>query len=355
MTIMPELNTSDANTSDVNTSDDRYSRRQEVQWRHWLADERLEDAVPAAELLCVEHGFSATEPKTLRHMPGRRVTATVTSPDHRIAILKVFSSPRARGNHRRLLELQRSRAAAVLPKSIAVDPSGRVGLLTFTPGERFDHVDDDLFLEVANAAGRMLRLLHDSGAQLDREWTFTDEASLLRLRAPKSLLDLVEGVLDDAVDAGMSGVAGMSRPTQPAIRLVPSHRDFHPRQIIVNRPVSNDAANLSPKHDPAAVFFIDLDDAAMAPPGLDVGNMIAHLRRETILNVRSSAISAEAIEEFRLGYGNLPPQVELWEQLALTRLACLAERRHDDSLQRDRIAALVMANRTAKSKHTYQR
>ncbi len=303
-------------------------------WHGWLADERLSDAVPAAELLCREHGFNASRPKTLRHMPGRRVTAMVSSSDHQIAVLKVFKSPRARGNHRRLDELQRTCVAAALPAAIAVDPSGRVGLVTFTPGERFDQVDDEIFLEVAAAAGQILRQLHDSAAELDREWTFTDEASLLRLRVPNSLLDLVEGVLEDAIDAGMSGVAGVSDAASNS-QLVPSHRDFHPRQIIVNR-----------QSDAPTVHFIDLDDAAMAPAGLDVGNMIAHLHREAMLSLRTSPIVSEAIERFTLGYGELPPQVQMWERLALTRLACLAETRHHDTLQRDRLAALVVGLRT---------
>jgi Ser/Thr protein kinase RdoA (MazF antagonist) len=95
--------------------------------------------------------------------------------------------------------------------------------------------------------------------------------------------------------------------------LVTSHRDCHPRQAVLT-------------HD--AARWIDLDDCAMAPAGLDVGNMIAHLKREAAIGLRAQPVTDAAVAAFRRGYGALPATAALWERLSLVRLCGLAETRH---------------------------
>ena len=52
------------------------------------------------------------------------------------------------------------------------------------------------------------------------------------------------------------------------------------------------------------VRWIDLDDAAMAPRGLDVGNFVAHLRRDAVVGADRQR-GLEAVEQ---GAGGRPEQ-----------------------------------------------
>jgi Ser/Thr protein kinase RdoA (MazF antagonist) len=88
------------------------------------------------------------------------------------------------------------------------------------------------------------------------------------------------------------------------------------------------------------VKFIDLDDCAMAPPGLDVGNFVAHLQVDAILESRAKDVIAAAVDAFASGYGSEPLALRAWTQIALARLAALAETRHGSV---ERAAALCRA------------
>ena len=65
----------------------------------------------------------------LRHLPGRRVATAVRLLDGTDAVLKVFASPRARGNDRRLAALAVSSAGELVPRSLGVDRAGHVSLV----------------------------------------------------------------------------------------------------------------------------------------------------------------------------------------------------------------------------------
>jgi Ser/Thr protein kinase RdoA (MazF antagonist) len=97
-----------------------------------------------------------------------------------------------------------------------------------------------------------------------------------------------------------------------------------------------------------SVAWIDLDDAAMAPRGLDIGNLLGHLVRDRITGARSVRSAVEASEAFIDGYG---PCAELdegvltgWTVLAVARLAGLAQSRHGDATQRDALLAYCLAD-----------
>ncbi len=287
-----------------------------------LSDEPLRASLAAAVELCEEQHVVVQELTPLRYMPGRRFTALIESPDRKV-VLKVFSSPRARGNDRRLRILRLTSAAGVLPEPLAVHGNGRVGFVSFTPGVMLDLINDHLFLVACRSTGAALHLLHTSGAILDRSWTLNDELEQLKRRAPVSTSALVDAVSATALSVGLDHL------------VVPSHRDFHPRQVVVIEPVAD-----------GSVVLIDLDDAAMAPAGLDVGNMIAHLRREELMGRRSATIVEAGIAEFAAGYGELPAHVGMWEQLSLARLAGLAETRHHDVHQRDELVSLMARRAT---------
>lgn len=270
--------------------------------------ERLRTALAEPGLRGIELG------EVLRHVPDRRVAIAAvdrrTTPP-RPCVVKAYVSPRARGNDRRLRALAQAGPAVGLPGSLGVSSDGHVGVVGWAPGELLDRCPDALFVGGAEASGAALRALHATPAELDRVWTWSDEAAALVRRAPESTHDLAVSVAawvpEDAA-------------------LVPSHRDFHPRQVVVR---------------PDGVDLIDLDDAALAPAGLDVGNMLAHLWREHLVGRRDAATARAAMRAFADGYAALPPDVGLWTAASLVRLAGLAETRHGDPVERDRLLVEV--------------
>jgi hypothetical protein len=272
----------------------------DVAFVRWPADHpAVTDGVLApwaseADRLCPE----AEVIRVLRHLPGRRVTTLVRTGDG-FAVLKLFATSRARGGHRRLTAFAESPAGPLVPRPIGYR-KGHLALVEFIPGTPLDQLGDDGVVAAAGLAGRALRRLHDSGAVLDRTWVLGDEIAQLRRTAGPATRTAVE-----------RAIARWAPPDQRGT--VPSHRDCHPGQVVWTED---------------RVRFIDLDDSAMAPPGLDAGNFLAHLQMEAFLERRTKDSAAKAVDAFGSGYGSEPPALRAWTQLALVRLAALAETRH---------------------------
>jgi hypothetical protein len=260
-----------------------------------VADASLSPWRHGAEEVCA----GAKVVRVLRHLPGRRVATLVDLPEGS-AVLKVFASPRARGNVRRLTALRATPAGHVVPAGGLCDLAGHVSVVEWIPGTVFADLDDDRFVRASTAVGAALRALHACGASLDREWTVTNEVEHLERRATRATAHVVRTVAQEAA-------------TMKPARCVPAHRDCHPDQIVTGW---------------SGTRWIDLDDAAMAPAALDVGNFVAHIRRDAAIGRRNQVASTEAIRRFTEGYGSLPPDVTTWERLSLARLAGLAETRH---------------------------
>lgn len=261
-----------------------------------LTDGALAVWAPGADEVCAE----GVVVDVLRHVPGRRVTSLMETPAGP-AVLKIFANPRARGNHRRLLALASSPAADSVPRTLAADRTGHVGLVEFVPGSTLTAADPGRLPGACFEAGRRVARLHNSGVVLDRTWRVDDELGQLR----QTWGPATRASLGDLVDR-------WRRPTEEVV--VSAHRDCHPGQAVTT--------------PDGSVRWIDLDDAAMAPPGLDVGNFLAHLTREGVLGRRSAEEVAAARDAFLAGYGRPPAELSQWELLSLARLAGLAETRH---------------------------
>ena len=247
--------------------------------------------------------------RVLKHVRGRRVATLVSTADG-LAVLKVFSSPRARGNDRRLRALGPA-VGDLLPRALQVDPLGHVGLLSYLPGQPLDSLSGPTFVAACGQAGVALARLHGCGVVLDRQWTAADELAQLRSKATPT----TEHAITRAV---------RSWSPQPDALLVPAHRDLHLAQVVVQ---------------PVGVAFIDLDETTMAPRGLDVGNLLGHLSQEAALGRRPAVEVADAAAAFLTGYGGAPADTDCWQQLTIARLAALADVRFD---RPDWTAALLL-------------
>ena len=119
----------------------------------------------------------------LRHVVGRRVTVAARRAGEPL-VVKAFSSPRARGNARRLDLFAMSGVGDLVPAAAGESRDGHVGLLAFREGIVMDETGDDTFVTGARAAGVALRRLHGCGAELDRRWTHADEVARLVRSCP---------------------------------------------------------------------------------------------------------------------------------------------------------------------------
>jgi Ser/Thr protein kinase RdoA (MazF antagonist) len=236
-----------------------------------------------ADAVCPEGSVVAV----LRYKPGRRVATLVRTPDG-AAVLKLYYAARASGNHLRLQTLRLRAGSVQVPRPIAVGPAGHAGLLEYIPGRTLREFSGADFVAACEEVGRVLARLHDSGVLLGRDWTAQSEIDNLAHRFPSR----EEPWVPPAPDT-----------------LVPTHRDLHAKQIVVG---------------PCAVRLIDLDEATMAPAGLDVGNFLAHLDKDLVQGKRPHAETSSAEAAFLRGYGRIPRDLPWWRRIALARLACMA-------------------------------
>jgi Ser/Thr protein kinase RdoA (MazF antagonist) len=259
---------------------------------HWPADHplrtdpRLSKWQADADAVCPDGSVAAV----LRYKPGRRVVSLVRTPDGP-AVLKLYHETWASGNHRRLQLLRLGAGCVALPRPLAVGPAGHAGLLEYLPGRPLRELSGADFVAACEEVGRVLARLHASDVRLGRDWTAQSEIDHLARRFT-------------------SGGGTWSPP--PPDTLVPAHRDLHPSHVLVTS---------------GAVRLIDLDEATMAPAGLDVGNFLAHLSKELVRGKRPPAEAEPAEDAFLRGYGRIPRDLPWWRRIALTRLACRAEER----------------------------
>jgi len=86
------------------------------------------------------------------------------------------------------------------------------------------------------------------------------------------------------------------------------HRDLYEEQVLMGEQVG----------------IIDLDDAALVPPELDLGNLLAHLE---LLGVRSGTDLTRAGDALLHGYEGVAPVdpvlLDRVRRLSLLRLACI--------------------------------
>lgn len=271
---------------------------------HWPADHPIRTDPPLTRWQAdSEAACPSGQPvRVLRHVRGRRVASLVDTPSGDV-VLKVFASPRARGNDRRL-HLLRPVVGALVPRPLAVGPAGHAGLVEYVPGQALTDLDGADLADGCAELGRSLARLHRCSVVLDRRWTVVDEMTALEARDPTA--------------------AVRDRPAPDD--LVPGHRDLHPGQVVVTS---------------GGVRLIDLDEAAMAPAGLDVGNLLAHLDRDAAVGARAASEVTAAGEAFLAGYGRPPRDLAWWREIALVRLAALAEVRHGRPDWAEALRALV--------------
>lgn len=173
----------------------------------------------------------------------------------------------------------------------------------------------------ATALARLERAEATHAHWPNRRWSVADEAARLAQLAletgwvmPPFAIVLLAALAEDEHAAGWT----------------PAHRDLNEEQIVAS-PTDGNAQPIPPAR------WIDWDEAAIAPVGLDLGNLLAHEGLRALRSGQRPCDVAGILAAYLEAGGRATPRlVARWEAVACLRLALLARRAvHDDDGERN--------------------
>ena len=238
----------------------------------------------------------------LKHKPGRRTTYRARGA-RRTAIVKVYASDRAPTVAARLAALAGGPAEPEIPEVLVCDPESHLVALSEVPGlplrEALLADDGDTCERAGSALGAWHRAWLGTSAGPLVPHTAKRELEILNARmesAPEDVVALVEAALPSVSDGEWAPVTVV-------------HRDLYEEQIMVAHRIG----------------LIDLDDTALGPPELDVGNLLGHV---ALLELRSGRELRAPTERFVRGYRRIGPPLDSTllarcRSLSVLRLVCI--------------------------------
>lgn len=237
----------------------------------------------------------------LKRKPGRRRTLRVRGSGGS-AIAKVYASARAPIVARRVAALAVGPDEPTVPAVLHVDPKLHLLVLSDVPGYplRDALLEGDLATceRVGAAVGRWHAAWQGIAPIPLQRHTIDRELEILRARAEAAsppVARTVAEALPRLADVWTCGTV--------------VHRDLYEEQVLVGDRIG----------------LIDVDDAALGPPELDVGNLLAHVE---LLDRRRERDLARERRSLLDGYTDTGPALDdalldRCRRLSLLRLACL--------------------------------
>jgi Ser/Thr protein kinase RdoA (MazF antagonist) len=240
------------------------------------------------------------ELEQLAHRPGHRRTLRASGPV-RTAIVKLYASNRAATVADRVGALGAVPPGVTVPRLLLSDPVLHMVVVSEVPGEPLTAALLERDLAACRCAGAAIGSWH-------RSWQGRGPAPLCSHGADRELAMLhkcADAVSPHLAAAVRSAAEGLAEPWTCSTVV---HRDLTDARIVMGERVG----------------MIGLDYAALGPPELDVGNLLAHV---DLLSLRSGRDLAETREEIVLGYegfgDNLDEELlDRCRRLARLRLAC---------------------------------
>jgi Ser/Thr protein kinase RdoA (MazF antagonist) len=236
----------------------------------------------------------------LKHKPGRRLTLRARGP-RGSAIVKLYNSDRVAKVAERITALAGGPPEPEIAEVLAVDLSERVLVLSDVTGIPLRDAVLDGDEEQCRRAGAAIASWH-------RAWANGKPAALGEHTIEDELAALVDraALAPREIGARVAGALPSVREAWEPVTVV--HRDLYEEQVLLGDRVG----------------LIDLDDVALGPPELDIGNLVAHL---DLLELRSRRDLAASRTAFLEGYetaGALDRELlERCRTLARLRLACI--------------------------------
>jgi Ser/Thr protein kinase RdoA (MazF antagonist) len=235
----------------------------------------------------------------LKHKPGRRRTLRARG-SRRRAIVKLYESDRAPVVAARLAALAAGPAEPAVPRVLHVDPGRRMLVLSALDGEplRASLIGGDLAAcaRIGQALATWHRAWENRQPVAFRPHSFAAEQRILLAKAAAA-----PPAIGAAVRARLGALEG------PWACTTVVHRDLYEEQILLGERVG----------------LIDLDDAALGPPELDLGNLLAH---GELLELRAGGEVEQAMGALLDGYDVSSLDDALLDRcrkLTLLRLACI--------------------------------
>jgi Ser/Thr protein kinase RdoA (MazF antagonist) len=238
----------------------------------------------------------------LKRKPGRRRTLRATG-NRRTAIIKIYESERAPVVAARVTALSAGPPEPRVPEVLHLDPGRRMVVLSEVSGNPLRESIVNRDLAACARAGGALAAWHQA-------WRNARPNGLL-----PHTIENEERILLSWADAAPPPISAAVRSVLPSLTgKWPSttvvHRDLYEEQVLLG----------------TRVGLIDLDDAALGPPELDVGNLVAHVE---LLERRRAADFGPERDALLEGYGADSLDAALFDRcrrLALLRLACIHRR-----------------------------
>jgi Ser/Thr protein kinase RdoA (MazF antagonist) len=256
----------------------------------------------------------------VRHKPGRRAILryTVLRQDGRVEHLyaKTFASergPRVFAVTRAITDARAFGADVQLPEPVAFLPSLKAIVQRSVPGQPAESAlldgDQGLAIRIATRVATALHRLHTSGIDLGRRHDMDKELAPL----PGRVEDIRDGdpsLLPLALEC-LGAIETATLVADWPWRWQPIHRDIYHDQVLV---------------DGDGLAILDLDDAAMSEPAIDIANFAAHLRLLGIQRHGAPNALAEVIDAFLDQSLKLDPDLDrtLLDFLQATTLLRLA-------------------------------
>jgi Ser/Thr protein kinase RdoA (MazF antagonist) len=239
--------------------------------------------------------------QVLKHKPGRRRTVRAVGRGGSV-IVKLYASQRAPTVAARIEALSTGPAEPAVPRVLLCDADQRMVVLSHVPGAPLSRAVLTSDRETCSRAGFALGAWHAF-------WTG---------RAPRCLRPQTTEREIAVIDARARGLPAPTaeRVRRLARRLQPTwtcstvvHRDLYEEQVVVGDQIG----------------LIDLDDAALGPPELDVGNLLAHLDLLALrAGRRLDGMAGELLAGYADSEGILDPLIlDRCRRLSLLRLVCI--------------------------------
>ena len=240
----------------------------------------------------------------LKHKRGRRRTWRATGADGATAIVKVYASDRAPVVAARVAALRAGPRPPRVPEVLHADPARHLVVLTDVPGAPLGDAvlagDQDGCRHAGEALGAWHGWWRGRSPVPLRPHTAARELEVLLRRAETA---------PPTIGPTVARMAPRLAEPWPCPTVV--HRDLYEDQVLLGAG--------------GEVGLIDLDDAALGPAELDVGNLIAHL---DLLALRTGRSVDQPRTELLGGYlsAGAPLDRSLLarcRRLSLLRLACI--------------------------------
>jgi hypothetical protein len=245
------------------------------------------------------------ELELLKDKPGRRATMRARGAGCS-AIVKLYESQRAATVAARVGGLAASPGGPVVPEVLLLDEALRLVVLSEVPGVPLTRSLTEGDGETCARAGAALGAWHVAGwgtvPGAHRPHAVARELAILDARLERTPAELAS-----AVRAALPSLADVDWGWPTII-----HRDLYEEQIMVGERIG----------------LIDLDDSALGPPELDLGNLLGHLfLLERRSGVDLAAVTAAFLDAYRASGPDLDELLlERCRALTLLRLACI----HDE-------------------------